>query len=162
MKKFLFILLTTISMSSVAQESVTDKDYIFSPNGFVVKEFQHPDGSGVSRGLYTADGKTFIKAFVDAKTKVKGKGTPFYVAPKTEIIAENSIRIYATGQPIFIPQSVKYISAKAFSAQIDPSTINAGWNIHIYDDKSYTSQDEKGAFHSTNDNIKELTTSTSK
>lgn len=154
MKKFLFIILTTISMSSVAQESITDKDYIFSPNGFIVKEYQHPDGSGVSRGLYTADGKTFVKILFSSN-----KSLNFYVAPGTEIIAERSILLYGfLKRPVVkIPRSVKYISPKAFVK--DDMYF---FDLQIYDEIFHTSQDNNEAFLSTNDNIKKLTTSTSK
>lgn len=130
MKKTLIILLAMVSLSCYAQDCITDKGYIYSPGGFVEKEYEMrlEDWRGdiskvVSKGLYTADGKTLVKA--------NTSNSAFYVAPGTQIIAKNALsRKKLDGTlsltTFYIPNSVIYI---------DPDALE-DIAVYIYDDST--------------------------
>lgn len=116
MRKILFFLLSIVSIGCCAQDCITEKGYIYSPNGFINQTFIRNDGKSKYVGLYTADGKVLVFAAYSASDRY------FYVAPGTEVIASeafsrkesvtNGVQCYWTN--VYLPSTVKYIAPDAF------------------------------------------------
>ncbi|MCM1093157.1 MAG: hypothetical protein NC421_04305 [Lachnospiraceae bacterium] len=90
-------------LSVSAQESTTD--YIYSSDGFEVKEMSAKGGYG-GTGLYSKDGKVLVSC-------IGSNGSSnFYVLDGCEVICSRAFQ-GVNGAKIYIPSSVKYIAPDA-------------------------------------------------
>ncbi|WP_143025498.1 hypothetical protein [Prevotella sp. tc2-28] len=131
-------LLTTLFICFVttmhSQSVITDKGYIYSPDGFAVKTAVATIDGKIykSTGLYSKDGKVFIQVNGDIENKT------FVVLSGAEVIGpeafDGCVSIYQYPSYIYIPSTVKYISQRAFEG----GNYNGGSalkpRVYIYDD----------------------------
>ncbi len=120
-RTFLTIVCLFVSIMAFGQDNITPNGYI---SGGATLMSQRENGN-VYEGLYTADGKTLIRA--NLKTEGNYNTFYFYVKEGTTTIAANAFNYeyplqsstYIIGDiNIYIPESVKYISPDAFNKKV--------------------------------------------
>lgn len=121
MKKLILLLTVFFTFLGVkAQEATTD--YIYSSDGFEVKEgylirsFGNGDVEYKSRGLYSKDGKVLVAAIYSqsksSSSNNYNSSNEFYVIDGCETIASGAFQ-GKTSTTVYIPSSVKYIAPDA-------------------------------------------------
>lgn len=124
MKQLILLMVVLLTCLGVkAQEATTD--YIYSSDGFEVKEgyliLNSPYGNGGTveykcKGLYSKDGKVLVAAlYSSSKGSSNGyfsSSNEFYVIDGCETIASGAFQ-GKTSTTVYIPSSVKYIAPDA-------------------------------------------------
>lgn len=120
MKKLILLLTVFFTCLGVkAQEATTD--YIYSSDGFEVKEgylslnFTYGEVEYKCRGLYSKDGKVLVSAMYSQSKGNSGyfnSSNEFYVIDGCEVIASGAFQ-GKTSTTVYIPSSVKYIAPDA-------------------------------------------------
>ena len=131
MKKLILLLTVFFTCLGVKAQEVTT-DYIYSSDGFEVKEgyltlnFTYEDIEYKCRGLYSKDGKVLVSAMY---SQSKGRddeyfhsSDKFYVIDGCETIASGAFQ-GKTDTKVYIPSSVKYIAPDAIISRVASSSM---------------------------------------